>query len=188
MNSLDPEKDPLESMLRGIPGEASDELREVIRKKTVAVLRRRRWTRRAIWVSGLAGCYAAGILTMALRLPAKSQSAVAFAPPPEPTNQIAPAPSTPEIVTPNETQPPKTARALEWKALDSEERRPDLFRLAGDQYLFANDLQSATRCYHSALQGASAEELQITVNDNWLFMSLKEAKLEEKRYAKLDRP
>ena len=188
MNSHEPENDPLECMLSGTPGESSDELREIIRKKTLAVLRRRRWTRRAVWVSGLAGCYAAGILTMAIRLSAESPSAVSSTPQPEPNGQLAPTQSTPETVTPKSAQQPETALTLEWQALDSEERQPDLFRLAGDKYLLANDLQSATRCYKGALQGASDEELHITINDNWLFMSLKEAKLEENRYAKLVSP
>lgn len=83
---------------------------------------------------------------------------------------------------------PETALAMEWQALDSEERRPDLFRKAGDEYLQANDVKSAVRCYKGALDGASDDELKVTVNDNWLLMSLKEAKLEEKRYAKLVRP
>ncbi len=188
MKSHEQEMDPFENKLSPIPGQASDELRAVIQMKTLAVLRRRRWMRRGVWAFSLMGCYAAGILTMALRLPAESQSTVADAPEPLPAVQLAPTPSGPEKENPKFAQPPETALALEWRALDSEEKRPELFRLAGDKYLLANDLQSATRCYRSALQGASDEDLHITVNDNWLFMSLKEAKLEEKRYAKLDRP
>jgi len=188
MNSHESEMDPLENMLGEFPGQATEELRASIQKKTLAVLRRRRWTRRAGWVSGLAGCYAAGILTMALRLPLKSEFIVGAAPDSAPAGQLAQAPSMPELENPKSGQQPETARDLEWQALDSEERRPELFRLAGDKYLLANDIQSATRCYRSALQGASDKELHISVNDNWLFMSLKQAKLEENRYAKLDRP
>lgn len=189
MDIDDVKKDPIDDFLGQCPGTgAPGELRKAIQEKTITVLRRRRWTRRAVWVSGLAACYAAGILTMTFRLPVESKSTLAIAPELEPAEKFVPAPPAPDLANPKPAQQPETALALEWQALDSEERRPELFRLAGEKYLLANDLQSATRCYRSALQGASDEELHITVNDNWLFMSLKEAKLEENRYAKLVSP
>jgi hypothetical protein len=77
---------------------------------------------------------------------------------------------------------------MEWRALDSTEPRPDLFRQAGDQYLADDDLESAMRCYRGALENASEEDLQISPNDNWLFIELKKAKQKEKQYAKLIRP
>jgi hypothetical protein len=188
MISHESEMDPLQNMLAKFPGQATDELRASIQEKTLAVLRRRRWTRRVVWVSGLAACYAAGILTMALINHSHEGPNVATAPNigAAPEGGSSPPPTQPP--SPKAMPKPETALAMEWQALDSEERRPELFRLAGDKYLLANDIQSATRCYRSALQGASDEELHITINDNWLFMSLKEAKLEENRYAKLDRP
>jgi hypothetical protein len=188
MNSHDPELDSLENMLSGIPGEASEELRQTIQRKTLTVLRRRRWLRRSIWIAGLTGCYAAGILTMAfLRSPA---SPAIVATPPE---TALPAKASPDQVTsekekPEHIQPPDSALALEWQALDSEQKRPDLFLLAGDKYLQGNDLKSAMRCYRGALEGACEYDLLITAKDTWLLMSLKEAKLEENRYAKLVGP
>jgi len=188
MNSRDPEMDPVESMLRRQQGAASNELRGTIQNKTIGVLRRRRRLQRASWMTGMAGCYAAGILTMALMMPDyfKPRNEISAIPEIERGAVFAPVAKEPQ--NPNAAQPPETALALEWRALDSPDRRPDLFQAAGDKYLQANDLESAMRCYRGALDRASEKELHINVKDNWLFMSLKEAKMEENRYAKLDRP
>jgi hypothetical protein len=164
------------------------EFRNAIQSKTLTILRRRRWARRSFWTAGLAACYAAGILTMALLRPPDSQSIVATGPEIESPVRTSPEQVTTEKEKPEHTQPPESALALEWQALDSEQKRPDLFLLAGDKYLQANDLKSAMRSYRGALDGAKEEDLLITAKDTWLLMSLKEAKLEENRYAKLVRP
>jgi hypothetical protein len=188
MDSHNLEWNEIEGLLTGAPGEASEELRQAIQRKTLTVLRRRRWMRRSIWIAGLTGCYAAGILTMAfLRSPA-SPSIVATAPETELPAKASPHQVTSEKEKPEHVQPPDSALALEWQALDSEQKRPDLFLLAGDKYLQGNDLKSAMRCYRGALEGASEHDLLIAAKDTWLLMSLKEAKLEENRYAKLVRP
>jgi HSP20 family molecular chaperone IbpA len=41
------------------------------------------------------------------------------------------------------------------------------------------------RCYRGALEGASTEDLEISANDNWLLIELKQAKQKEKKYAKV---
>jgi hypothetical protein len=188
MDSHNPEWNEIEGLLTGALGQASEELRQAIQRKTLTVLRRRRWLRRSFWAAGLTGCYAAGILTMAfLRSPA-SPSTVSAAPETELAAKSSPDQVTTEKEKPERVPPPESALALEWQALDSEQKRPDLFLLAGDKYLQANDLKSAMRCYRGALEGASEHDLLITAKDTWLLMSLKEAKLEENRYAKLDRP
>ena len=189
MTSEIPEMDPIEGMLnQDSATEINDKLRRVIHEKTLGVLRRRRWLRRGGWLAGLAACYVAGILTMWMRPASEVNRTVAIAPNPNADTQVNSAPPAPEPQNPTDAQPPESALALEWRALDSTKKRPDLFRLAGDMYLQDNDLESATRCYRGALEDASDQDLKISVADNWLLMSLKQAKQEEKRYAKLNRP
>ena len=189
MNIDQPEMDPIEAFLGQGAGEKTNEkLRRLIQQKTLGVLRRRRWLRRGAWLAGLAACYAAGILTMQIWPAAEVNHHVAIAPEQNDASQVNVAPPPTETKPPTPAQPPESALAMEWQALDSTEKRPDLFRLAGDKYLEDNNLESATRCYRGALDDASDQDLKIAVNDNWLFMSLKQAKQEEKRYAKLNRP
>jgi hypothetical protein len=209
MNDHPPKKDPIEAFFSQTSLQPSAELRLLIQQKTLGIIRRRRWLRRGSWLAGLAACYAAGIVTMLILPRTEVNRRLAIAPeqggawgqvsnlpanrqvenlPPQAGSQPNAAPSPTDIKHPPSAQPPETALAMEWQALDSTEKRPDLFRLAGDQYLQENDIESATRCYRGALEGASDQDLKISVNDNWLLMSLKQAKQEEKRYAKLSRP
>src|SRR5713101_3489519 len=169
MNSEQSRRDPIDDFLsKGAQTEAPEELRLAIQRDTLAVVRRHRRLQRVVWLSGLAACYAAGALTMGLLKTSHRESGIATATGSDTGTETGSAPPAPVSESPKSAPQPETALALEWQALDSEERRPDLFRLAGDKYLLANDLQSATRCYKGALQGASDDELQITVNDNWL--------------------
>ncbi len=188
MNFDHPESDPIEGFLtQDRQGNSNENLRRLIQQKTLGVLRRRRWLRRGGWLAGLAACYAAGVLTMRLWPAPDVSTQVAIAPEKNAVSQPSMAPPASEPRNPTTDQPPETALALEWKALDSTEKRPDLFRLAGDKYLEDTNIESATRCYRGALDDASDQDLKISVNDNWLLMSLKQAKQEEKRYAKLIR-
>jgi hypothetical protein len=188
MTSKIPEMDPIEGFLRQDSSrEINENLRQSIENKTLAVLRHRRWLRRGGWLAGLAACYLAGILTMWMKPSSEVSQPAAVAPHQNTDTQTSARPATPEQESPSNAQPPESALALEWQALDSLKNRPDLFRLAGDMYLQDNDLESATRCYRGALEDASDQDLKISVNDNWLLMSLKQAKQEEKRYAKLIR-
>jgi hypothetical protein len=189
MNLDQPEMDPIEAFLGQGSGEKTNEkLRQLIQQKTIGVLRRRRWLRRGGWLAGLAACYLAGILTMGMWPRPEVGNQVAIAPEENAAGQPSVPPPASEPKNPTMTQPPETSLALEWKALDSTKKQPDLFRLAGDKYLQENDIESATRCYRGALDGVSDQDLKISINDNWLLMSLKQAKQEEKRYAKLNRP
>jgi hypothetical protein len=71
--------------------------------------------------------------------------------------------------------------------VENPERRADLFRRAGDRYLKdENDLRSAVRCYKHALDAGSDEDLRITSQDNWLLVSLKNARQEERHHGKND--
>jgi hypothetical protein len=186
MNSHQPEIDPIETFFSQFLREPTDDkLRLVIQQKTLGVLRRRRWLRRGSWLAGLAACYAAGIFTMWMWSRSQANQHVAIAPEQNAANQDNAAPAPTDAKQPTPAQSPESAIAMEWQALDSPEKRPDLFRLAGDKYLEDNNIESATRCYRGALKDASDQDLKISVNDNWLLMSLKQAKQEEKRYAKL---
>src|SRR5260370_19313592 len=163
MTSEIPEMDPIEGLLRhDSSGETNDSLRHVIQEKTLRVLRRRRWLRRGGWLAGLAACYVAGILTMWMWPASEVNRTVAIAPNPNADTQVNGAPAVPELQSPTDAQSPESALALEWKALDSLKKRPDLFRLAGDMYLQDNDLESATRCYRGALEDASDQDLKIS--------------------------
>jgi hypothetical protein len=104
---------------------------------------------------------------------------VAAAPP------VASSPSQPEIAA----EPPDplaglSAVDLEWRALEGQGKRSELYRLAGDRYLKeANDVESALRCYRLALETGSQKDLPISPEDSWLLMAAKEARQRENRHA-----
>ncbi len=183
-----PEMDPIETFLGQGFEPTNEKLRIVIQQKTLGIIRRRRWLRRGSWLAGLAACYAAGILTMWIWPKPQANQQIVIASQQNAASQDDgdPAPAKTKVPTPAPS--PESALAMEWQALDSTEKQPDLFRLAGDKYLQENDIESATRCYRGALEGASDQDLMISIDDNWLLMSLKQAQQEEKRYAKLNRP
>jgi hypothetical protein len=102
-----------------------------------------------------------------------------------PSPEQAPAPSPPP--SPPVVVAAVTARDLEWQAVEATERRAELFRLAGDRYLSEeSDLVSAVRCYKHALDSGSPKDWKVTPNDNWLLMSLKNARLEANPNARID--
>jgi hypothetical protein len=81
--------------------------------------------------------------------------------------------------------PEAPAVALEWKAIDSPQPRPDLYRQAGDRYLDdEGDPESALRCYSQALDAGSAADRAVASEDSWLLMAIKNARQKEQRYAK----
>ncbi len=169
-----PEMDPIDAFLnQPTRSEATDCLQLSVFQRTARVLRHRRWLRRTGLTAGLASCYAAGILTMWLAFPSTPPKEAVIVQVPK---ESAPAP---KPSAPPDSPQPESALAMEWHALDSTEPRPDLFRQAGDQYMSADDLESAMRCYRGALESASPEDLQISPNDNWLLIELKKAKQKE---------
>lgn len=178
-----PQSDPLENWLAGQPAlTPSETLEQAVLRRTQSVLRRRRWLRRTGFAGALAACYVAGLSTMK------------YLPSPQPTTTAviarADQESKPPVTLPREdaapSKPPSTSPlALEWQAVDSREKRPDLYRQAGDRYLQEdNDVQSAVRCYRNMLDAAPEEAAAISVDDNWLLMALKDAKQKEKRRGK----
>jgi hypothetical protein len=173
----------LDSFLKIDPPDADPALHQDVLARTLSVVRRRRLVRRAGLVAGFAACFAAGALTMRLLTPTvepEVRIVERFI-----DREAVPAP-TPQL-DPSVIAQAKSALDIEWQAVENPERRAELFRRAGDRYLNdENDLESAVRCYKIALEGASVEELQVTPQDTWLLISLKNARQEENRHGKSD--
>jgi hypothetical protein len=168
-----PESDPVDDLLASRPGPASAALRQSILGRTAGVLRRRRWTRRAAWAALLAACYAVGVLTP------RPWAGPTPAPPPEVTRTLERPPEPPP-------QPPSvppaegSALALEWRAVEADVGRADLFRRAGQRYLREEgDPLGAVRCYAHALEKPAAGDLTVRLDDDWLLMALKDARQKE---------
>lgn len=175
------EDDPIHQLLSATAAERPG-LRSEILQRTQSVLRRRRMLRRAGYALALAGCYVAGILTMSLATPA-----------PAVVQRDRPAPSHTEPVVPAPA-PEKVARASERPA--GANKRPavatvrqtrfEKLRKAADRALLEQgDMMAAVKLYKKALDVAKPEELAISAErDNWLLISLKEARLQERQNAK----
>jgi hypothetical protein len=70
--------------------------------------------------------------------------------------------------------------ALEWQALEAPAGRPALYRRAADCYLNDEaDPQSALRCYAAALDEAGPDDLDLSAEDSWLLMAIKNARKKE---------
>ena len=182
-----PGRDPIDDFLSAdFSPNLAGPLREQLLKRTTGLLRRRRWLRRLAVVAALAACYAAGILTMQMLAPpsqaVEQPQIVKHVPEPVDEPRLKSEPPAVAVREPADDAD-ASALTLEWKALDSPERRPDLFRKAGDRYVEESDIPSALRCYRNALDLGTEKDWKITADDNWLFMALKEAKLKEKRNA-----
>jgi hypothetical protein len=164
--------DPIDDLLAA-PRAARDV--EVLRQKVLAetnrVLRRRQRVRQFAWAAGLAACVAAALFGARRLIP--------HAPPPHPA--VADLPSPPEARRPP-PDPDLSPVALEWRAFDSPDRQPELFRQAGDRYLAeGEDLQAALRCYSNALDAATEDDQKPAASDSWLLMAIKDARQKEKR-------
>lgn len=169
MNEL---PDPLLELLKLQASLESAELKRRLREQTSGLVRRRRVARRL----AIAGSLAASLLAIATVVylidrfrdqPTPDLPPVAEAPKPvEPKVEVAP-----EVVSPV---------ALEWRAFDSQSDRAAAYILAGNKYLEASqDMESALRCYAQALDACNAEQLDIAPDDNWLVVSLKNARRKE---------
>jgi hypothetical protein len=86
---------------------------------------------------------------------------------------------------PPERQTEASGIAQEWRALDAPVQQAALYRQAGDQYLGAEaDPASALRCYTAFLEEGRPEEQNISTDDSWLLMAIKESRQREKNDAK----
>jgi hypothetical protein len=168
------------------PANAGELFKDSLRIRTTQRLRWQGWLHRLRLVTCLAVFYAAGLLTMG-----RLGSPHAGGDQGDTTSSSLPdtVVTAPESAAKAREPRPALDRtqcavALEWQALDSLEKRPDLFRAAGDRYLETSDVQSALRCYRNFLDASSENEAAIAPDDNWLLMALKESKQREKSYAK----
>jgi hypothetical protein len=173
--------DPLDDLLR--PAVAAQDglaFRGRLLAQTTRVLRSRRRRRVAVWVAALAACYVAGVLTVYWFGPKRIEQVVVVQK--EPT----PAPLVPALVKPAVPDAkPASAVALEWKAFDADQHRPEMYRKAGDRYMNQDaDPASALRCYGQSLNGSSDADLAISPNDDYLLMLVKNARQKEKDHAK----
>jgi hypothetical protein len=168
------EPDPLDDLLAPPPAAGAEALREELLGRTTRLLRRRRRLRRLAWAAALAACYGAGLLTVWW----------AFRPaPPAPRPQVAPEERATTVPAP---EVPASAVAVEERAADDGDLKAQaaLYRRAGDLYLReANDLAAALRCYGNALDAGGDADLAVAPSDNWLLMSIKNARQKEKRHA-----
>ncbi len=176
--------DPLETLLGAVaPPAGGPELRQVLLARTSRVVHRRHQWRRLGLAAALAAAYLAGLGTMAFRHEPGQGPPVEMVKRPE-----SPAPTVPPEAPAPYLDPDVPVPVLErLAAAVSPEQRTDYFRRAGDRYLEEDgDLTAAIRCYRKALDAAPPPALAISPNDNWLLMSLKSARLKEKKDAPLD--
>jgi hypothetical protein len=173
--------DPLHDLLRPEPSVPAPIWKVALREQTTRTLRWRRRGRNVAIIAVLAACFLAGVLaTRLFSSPQIVREIEYVSVPAEPT------PDTPAPPSQKPTNEEKlTALALEWQAAESPDRSRELNRLAGDRYVEEeNDLESAIRCYKRFLSQCTHEELEIDPKDNWLLVTLKNARLEERRHAK----
>lgn len=170
--------DPLEDFLHGTFDRAADErLRQTVLEKTSRVLRRRRLLRKLSFAAGLAACFVAGV-AVGSRLLETSPGV------PAPVHAVLPekeVESTPAVPVGNE------AVAHEWKAFDAQQDRAAIYFEAGRKYVRENqDYDSALRCYRQALDVAPPEALAIGPEDDWLLITLKQARRKDNQNANLN--
>jgi hypothetical protein len=179
--------DDLLNSVRSTPQAPRPDLRGEILAQTQGVLRRRRYLRRAGYALALAGCYVAGILTMSLATPVPPALARQDQPAPWKVASLTPAPAPQETVLESSPERDRHAVAKNRQAVTPvRQTRFEKLRKAADRALVEQgDMMSAVKLYKKALDVAKPEELAISAErDNWLLISLKEARLQEKQNAK----
>lgn len=190
MDSTDEFDDPVMERLLGPTNDSAPDprFRHRLLERTTQVIRRRRRFTRIGGLLGMAACYLAGFATMRLLTasrPADDPNQLAQSPPTVVAASADDVPPVAEEITedrPIADLPPAVLERLAEIAPDDTFR--DLYRQAGDRFMTeTGDLAAALRCYRRALKFASPQALVIGDNDNWLFASLKQAKLEEYQHA-----
>ena len=167
--------DPVDDFLnRAVPAGRNEPLRDVVRRRTTRLLRRRRHIRRLAYVAALGACFLAGMATMHWLTPATAA-----------TTEPAPAP----VVAEKEPGPapavqplPRNAAVMELQARSQPDGRAAQLRRAATLYL--NEEQNyaaALRCYGDALSAGGSDALAFSLDDDWLEMAIKHARQKEKR-------
>jgi hypothetical protein len=178
----------LENLLRP-PTPSPDQLglRHTLLGRTLQVLRNRRRIKRSAMAAGMLACYAAGLATMALLMTGRSVELAKWAKEPSiaPVRSVIEPPSPPDQLPLEMADSDLPAAVLERLAESlSDDGSAELYRRAGDRHMIeTGDLAAALRCYRRSLDAAEPEELTISEGDNWLIMSLKQARQEELRHA-----
>jgi hypothetical protein len=141
--------------------------------RTVQVLRRQRRVRRLAGIGVLTAAYAAGLLTiLACQPPQELPSGVPRMSREE--TQTATLPSKPLV------RPGQMASKLEWQALTAPDEAMGLYRQAGDLYLADAEPAEAVRCYGNALAAGKTQDLEVSPDDSWLLMVIKQARKKER--------
>ncbi len=181
MNSA-AESDPLADLLaRPELGERDMALRGDVLARTMPVLRRRRVARRFGVVLACVGCYLAGAVNMQLWDAAGTAE--------EPRIAHTSAQSRPELKSPGSLE--DSSHVGTWQARQaaqlseqSDYTFQELREAGRDAWRQTRDLETAIRLYAKALEVATPEELAISVDsDDWILMSLKEARSKESHNA-----
>lgn len=172
------EEEPLLDRVE-LPGGALDrpvssaQFREALLERSTAVLHRRRRRGRALSAVGWLVAYAAGLATAYVALGPQQGG-----PPGTPSLAQQAAPHVEESADDALAELPPWE--LEQRSLTDDTRRSELLRLAGDRYLndYA-DVASALRCYRQLLDLVPPAKQALEPEDNWLLVSLKQARLSE---------
>jgi len=166
--------DPLDALLAPPPPADAGPLRRRVGDRTARLVRGRRRRRLAVLAVACAAVLAAIVAWARTTAPPAADphpvpSLVSLDPPEAPARP-APAPS---------------AAAEEWRAFDSADGRAERYRRAGDRYLAEeSDPASALRCYGAALDTGGPAALEVSSDDGWLLMLVKDARQKEKTHAK----
>jgi hypothetical protein len=156
--------DPLDALLA--PRPAAPPCLDVF-DQTVKALRRQHRNRRLAGIGVLIATYAAGLFTV-----------LACQPPREDLRVAAMRPIEPPLVEP--VPPAPSGTDLEWIALDHPEAAPGLYRQAGDRHLADADPADAARCYGNALDTGKPQDLDVSSDDSWLLIAIKQARKKER--------
>lgn len=160
--------DPCDELLTSPPS-PDPAFRAALRRRTSRIIRIRWWLRRLTVLAAVGLVYLAGVLT-------PRPTAVT---PPEPVPP-APVPVAPAPIPPSLPEA-QSAVEMEYRALESDRDRAELYRRAADQYLFEDDLASAARCYRLALNAGA--DATVRADDSWLLIAIKNARLKESNNA-----
>lgn len=147
-------------LLPDVPSKDAASLREVTRSRTVAVIRCRRRMRKCILAVSLAGCYAAGLATVAIQ-----RSAERGTPSLPPISSLLSGPNGPR------SQERDSAKLTHAEVV---------LRDADRCLLDHGDVKEAVRRYDLFLNLASANPRAVVrKQDSWLLMALKDARSKE---------
>jgi hypothetical protein len=177
--------DDLQEILATKPEQTPAELRARLLRQTECRLNYRRWLRRGIRGSSIAGVFVLGGLTGWLTRPDPLPVTVASQPPEfvfVPVMVPIPTPAESGSSGPQEIAQQLSGYRTELQAEQEDDPRAmaKLYKLAGDAFLGEQDYPNASRCYRMFLVRAGDAALSINPDDSWLLTSLKNAVFQEK--------